>query len=145
MPPDIPVLEHQGGLGRIPQLTREPRGSRPSLYANRVEALPFRTSIPRYLSFIQRLYPHWTKGKSVFRGLDFPLCLSESRTVPSDSPVTDPIPGKLRRIGRKRKTEAEKAAGRRQAVACRGRERTQRPFFAPSDALALWPMRVSLL
>ena len=51
-------------------------------------------------------YPHWTKGKSVFRGLDFPLCLSESRTVPSDSPVTDPIPGKLRRIGRKRKTEA---------------------------------------
>ena len=42
--------------------------------------------------------PQWTKGKSGFRSLDFPLCLSESRTVPPASLATDPIPEKLRRI-----------------------------------------------
>ena len=81
-------------------------------------------------------YPSWIRGKAVSRGrasprLRFPPRLPERKAASSALPGTRPFPGKLPGTGRVRKTGAGKAAGRRQAVACQGREHTQRLLFRP--------------
>ena len=81
-------------------------------------------------------YPSWIRGKAVSRGrasprLRFPPRLPERKAASSALPGTRPFPRKLPGTGRVRKTGAGKAAGRRQAVACQGREHTQRLLFRP--------------